>query len=390
MSQPVEVSIVMPCLNEAETLERCILKAREGLEKSGRVGEIIIADNGSTDGSQDRARALGAEVIDVPRRGYGSALRAGTLAARGQWIIMGDSDLSYDFSDIAPFIDKLSSGCDLVMGCRMPAGGGRIEPGAMPWLNRWIGNPILSFIGRRLFRSNITDFHCGLRGYSKEAFERMGLTTYGMEFATEMVVKAALKKMRIEEVPITLHPDGRSRPPHLRRWRDGWRHLRFMLLFSPRWMFFYPGLLLTLFGLVLFVPLSFGDVVVAGAHLESGALAVSGMSVIVGFQVLAFALWAGSHPVARGLRPPSPFLSKCLTLFSLERGLLLGALMTLLGLGLVIHAILIWRAAAFGTLNAPEILRIIIPGTTAISIGVQMIFTSFFLSLLDLNTESGG
>jgi len=388
MNQPVEVSIVMPCLNEAGTLERCILQAREGLEKTGRTGEIVVADNGSTDGSQALARALGAELVDVPRRGYGSALRAGTLAARGRWIIMGDSDLSYDFSNLAPFVEKLSEGYDLVMGCRLPSGGGRIDPGAMPWLNRWLGNPILSFIGRLLFDTRITDFHCGLRGYSREAFERMELTTRGMEFATEMVVKAALKKMRIAEVPITLHKDGRSRPPHLRRWRDGWRHLRFMLLFSPRWLFFYPGLILSAFGLVLFLPLSFGDVKVAGVRLESGALAISGMSMIVGFQVLAFALWAGSHPVVRGLRPPSLFLSKCLGFFSLERGIVLGGLIAVAGAALVLHAILIWRSASFGNLNAPEILRIIIPGTTAISIGVQMIFTSFFLSLLDLNTES--
>ena len=388
MSAPIEVSIVMPCLNEAETLKACILKAREGLAATGRTGEIIIADNGSTDGSQALARSLGAEVVDVPRRGYGHALLTGTRAARGRWIIMGDSDLSYDFSAIAPLVEKLSEGFDLVMGCRLPSGGGHIDPAAMPWLNRWLGNPALSFIGRLLFNATITDFHCGMRGYSKEAFERMDLRTGGMEFATEMVVKAALKKMRITEVPITLHKDGRSRPPHLRRWRDGWRHLRFMLLFSPHWLFFYPGLLLTAFGLALAVPLSFGDVMFAHIRLESGALTVASMSVIVGFQVLGFALWAGSQPVARGVLPPSPFLTKCLRLFSLERGILLGAGIALAGVALLLHAVLIWRSTGYGLLNGPEILRIIIPGATAISVGIQMIFGSFFLSVLDLNTEA--
>jgi len=388
MSNVVDVSIVMPCLNEAETLAACIAQARLGLEKIGRTGEIIVADNGSSDGSQALAQSLGTRVIEVPRRGYGSALRAGTLAAQGRWIIMGDSDLSYDFADIAPFVDKLAAGCDLVMGCRLPSGGGRIEPGAMPWLNRWIGNPVLSFIGRTLFGARITDFHCGLRGFSKEAFTRMELTTRGMEFATEMVVKAALKKMTIAEVSITLRKDGRSRPPHLRRWRDGWRHLRFMLLFSPHWLFLYPGLLLTAFGLALAVPLSFGDVQLGHIHLESGALTVAGMSMIVGFQVLGFALWAGSHPVVRGILPTSAFLSRCLKVFSLERGILLGGLISVFGVALLLHAVLIWRAAGFGNLNAPEILRVIIPAATAISIGIQMIFTSFFLSLLDLNTES--
>ncbi|MCE0483275.1 MAG: glycosyltransferase family 2 protein [Methylacidiphilales bacterium] len=379
----------MPCLNEAETLEGCILLARKGIEKSGRTGEIIVADNGSIDSSREIARRLEAKVIEVSLKGYGSALRAGTLMARGRWIVMGDSDMSYDFSNITPFLEKLEEGNDLVMGCRLPSGGGSIDPGAMPWLNRWIGNPGLSFIGRRLFQIKISDFQCGMRACSRAAFDRMELTANGMEFASEMVVKAALKKMRIAEVPVTLHPDGRSRPPHLRRWRDGWRNLRFMLLFSPRWMFFYPGLILTALGLLLLLPLSFGDIQVRGAHLESGALAVSGMTVIVGFQVLAFALWAGSHPIVRGLRPPSAFLSRCLRFFSLERGLLLGMAVTLLGLGLIAHAMLIWHAAGFGNLNAPEIMRVIIPGTTAISIGVQMIFTSFFLSLLDLNTETG-
>ncbi len=387
MNSTPEITIVMPCLNEAETLAACIVEAQRGLERTGLPGEIVVADNGSTDGSQELARGLGAVVIDVPRKGYGSALRAGTLAARGRWIIMGDSDLSYDFGNIAPFVEKLAAGDDLVMGCRMPYGGGRIEPGAMPWLNRWLGNPVLSWIGRVFFRTAITDFHCGIRGYSRDAFARMELTTTGMEFATEMVVKAALKRMRISEVPVTLRKDGRSRPPHLRRWRDGWRHLRFMLLFSPRWLFFYPGLLLTACGLGLMIPLCVGQVQLGRAHLESGALVVASMSVMVGFQVLGFALWAGSHPVARGVLPRSTFLARLVRFFTLERGLVFGGLMALLGGAMLLHAIFIWSAAGYVNLNGPEILRIIIPGATAVSLGVQVIFTSFFLSLLDMATE---
>ena len=388
MSTPIELSIVMPCLNEAETLERCILDAREGLAKSGCTGEIVVADNGSTDGSCDIARRLGAVLVEVATPGYGSALRAGTMAARGKWIIMGDSDLSYDFTNLVPFMEKLRAGCDLVMGCRLPEGGGRIMPGAMPRLNRWIGNPGLTLVGRVFFHIPIHDFHCGLRAYSKAAFERMELTTLGMEFATEMVVKAALRRMRIDEVPVTLRPDGRSRPPHLRRWRDGWRHLRFMLIFSPRWLFLYPGLALTACGLALFVPLSFDSLRLPHVRLESGTLAVAGMNIVVGFQILGFALLGGAHSVARGTLPKSRTLSRLLRVLSLERGILFGGMVFLLGAALLVRAVLMWRGADYGELNPAAIMRIIIPGATAVSIGIQIIFTSFFLSLLDLKTES--
>ncbi|MFY8215881.1 MAG: glycosyltransferase family 2 protein, partial [Chthoniobacterales bacterium] len=253
-----EVTILMPCLNEAETLAGCITAARAGLAAAGVDGEILIADNGSTDGSKSIAESLGARVIDVPTRGYGSALRAGMEAAEGKYLIMGDADLSYDFSQITPFIQKLRGGADLVMGCRMPSGGGSIDPGAMPWKHRWLGNPVLTLIGRVLFKCPSHDFHCGLRALTKEAFEKLDLRTTGMEFASEMVIKASLRGMKIEEVPITLHKDGRSRPPHLRSWRDGWRHLRFMLLFSPKWLLLYPGIAAFLVGTIFFIRLLAG------------------------------------------------------------------------------------------------------------------------------------
>ena len=241
---PIELTVVMPCLNEAETVARCIDKAKLGFEKAGLAGEIIVADNGSTDGSQRIAGEHGARVVAVAEKGYGSALRGGIEAANGCYLIMGDADDSYDFSESGKFVAKLREGYDLVMGCRLPSGGGTIAPGAMPWKNRYLGNPVLSFLGRLFFRTPVRDFHCGLRAFSREAYARISPSTTGMEFASEMVMKASIEKLRIAEVPITLHKDGRSRPPHLRPWRDGWRHLRFMLIYSPRWLFLFPGLAL--------------------------------------------------------------------------------------------------------------------------------------------------
>jgi len=275
----MEVTILMPCLNEAETLADCIAAAQRGLSNAGVKGEILIADNGSTDGSQDIARKLGARVVDVPEKGYGNALRTGMEAAAGQFLIMGDSDLSYDFAEIKPFVEKLRAGADLVMGCRMPAGGGKIIPGAMPWKHRWIGNPVLTFIGRLLFRCPAHDFHCGLRALTKDAFHKMDLRTTGMEFASEMVIKASLRGLRIEEVPITLHKDGRSRPPHLRSWRDGWRHLRLMLLSTPRWLILYPGLVMLVtsvgfFACLMIAPIAAGEVNFDLSTLEIASLLV--------------------------------------------------------------------------------------------------------------------
>src|SRR5208283_4183570 len=281
----------MPCLNEAETLARCIESARLGIQRAGVRGEILIADNGSTDGSPAIAEKLGVRVVLVKEKGYGSALRGGIQAASGKWILMGDADDSYDFSDITGFVKKFQAGDELVMGCRLPVGGGTIMPGAMPWKNRWIGNPILSFIGRLFFKCPAHDFHSGLRGFTRAAYEKMELQTTGMEFASEMAIKGTLKQLRISEVPITLHKDGRSRPPHLKPWRDGWRHLRFMLIYSPRWLFLVPGLVLAVLGIAVSAALSGKTFHLGAVVFNVGTLAVACMTVIIGFQLVAFAFY---------------------------------------------------------------------------------------------------
>ena len=387
MPEPIELTILMPCLNEAETLASCIQKARVGLERAGVRGEILVADNGSTDGSVAIAEKLGARVVHVREKGYGSALRGGIEAARGQWVVLGDADDSYDFSRIEGFVQKFREGCDLVMGCRLPSGGGTIAPGAMPWKNRWIGNPSLSFIGRLFFHCPARDFHCGLRGITKAAYNRLELKTTGMEFASEMVIKATLKSLRIAEVPITLHRDGRSRPPHLKPWRDGWRHLRFMLLFSPRWLFTWPGLALLLLGVALAVPLCFGPVHIGRVQFDTNTLLVAGMMTIVGFQVIFFGLFTKLYCVARGLLPDNPQLRRVLALFSLERGIVAGLIIAAAGLGFLAAAILKWRAAGFGIISYPESLRLVIPAVTCMMLGVQTLFSSFFLSILELKHD---
>jgi len=379
-----EISIVMPCLNEAETLAACIQKARQGLDSAGVRGEVLIADNGSTDGSIEIAEKAGARVIRVKEKGYGSALRGGIQAAHGRWVVMGDSDLSYDFSKIDGFVDKFRQGYELVMGCRLPRGGGTIAPGAMPWKNRWIGNPSLSFIGRLLFNCPAQDFHCGLRGFSREAFQKMELKTTGMEFASEMVIKATLKGFRIAQVPITLHPDGRSRPPHLKPWRDGWRHLRFMLLFSPRWLFIWPGLALVLLGLALGIPLGFGPLHIGSVQLDTNTMLVAGAMLIVGLQVVFFGLVTKLYCVAQGLLPESRQLTTILGLFSLERGILAGLVIIAIGMGFLMAAVLKWKAAEFGIISYPESLRLVIPAVVCVTLGVQTVFYSFFLSILQL------
>lgn len=374
----------MPCLNEAETLAACIHKARQGLDSAGVRGEVLIADNGSTDGSIEIAEKAGARVVRVMEKGYGSALRGGIQAAHGKWVIMGDSDLSYDFSKIEGFVNKFRQGYELVMGCRLPRGGGTIAPGAMPWKNRWIGNPSLSFIGRLLFNCPAQDFHCGLRGFSREAFQKMELKTTGMEFASEMVIKATLKGFRITQVPITLYPDGRSRPPHLKPWRDGWRHLRFMLLFSPRWLFIWPGLALVLLGLALGIPLGFGPLHIGGVQLDTNSMLVAGAMLIVGLQVVFFGLVTKLYCVAQGLLPESKQLTTILRLFSLERGIIAGLLIIAIGLGFLAAAVLKWKAAGFGIISYPESLRLVIPAVVCVTLGVQTVFYSFFLSILQL------
>jgi hypothetical protein len=384
----IELTIVMPCLNEAETLAACIQKARLGLERAGARGEILVADNGSKDGSIEIAEKAGARVVHVKEKGYGSALRGGIEAALGKWVIMGDADDSYDFSDINGFVEKFRDGYDLVMGCRLPAGGGTIAPGAMPWKNRWIGNPTLSFIGRLFFKCPARDFHCGLRGFTKSAYRKMELKTTGMEFASEMVIKGTLKSLRITEVPITLHPDGRSRPPHLKPWRDGWRHLRFMLIYSPRWLFFVPGLALGLIGAICAAVLATGPLKLGHVEFSTGTLAVACMSVIVGGQLMAFALYTKVFAIAEGLLPEDRKFSNVFKLFTLEKGIVLGLAVMCLGAGLLLRDFLVWRGTGYGPLPYDENMRRLILAVTLIVGGIQIVFGSFFMSVLGLKTAS--
>ncbi|MGA2279735.1 MAG: glycosyltransferase family 2 protein [Verrucomicrobiota bacterium] len=389
MSNPVELTIVIPCLNEAETLPACIDKARRGLQAAGVAGEILVADNGSTDGSAAVAEKAGARIVLVREKGYGSALRGGIEAAQAEWIIMGDADDSYDFSRIEGIVQKLRDGFDLVMGCRFPSGGGRIVPGAMPWKNRLIGNPILSFIGRLFFKCPVRDFFCGLRGFTRAAYEKMELKTTGMEFAFEMVIKATvLKSLKIAEVPITLWPDGRSRLPHLKPWRDGWRTLRFMLIYSPRWLFLTPGLLLTFTGGVGGVVLSVGVVHLGNVRFDVGSLAVANMAAVVGLQLIAFAFYTKVFAIAEGLLPQDPQFAKIFKFFTLEKGIAVGLLFLLFGAGLLVHAVAVWKSAHYGNLDYSENLHRLLPAVTLIMTGIQIVFSSFFMSILGLKTSS--
>jgi glycosyltransferase involved in cell wall biosynthesis len=388
MAETIILTILMPCLNEAETLAACVAKAKKGIEKAGVAAEILIADNGSTDGSREIAEKLGVRVVPVVEKGYGNALRGGIAAARGKWIIMGDADDSYNFLDIDGFLVKLREGFDLVMGCRLPSGGGTIKPGAMPWKNRWIGNPVLSFIGRTIFRTPLHDFHCGLRAFTRDAYERMSLKTTGMEFASEMVMKATLKGMLIAETPITLYPDGRSRPPHLKPWRDGWRHLRFMFIYSPKWLFLMPGLAFSAAGflgalLLYLLPLSIGGVV-----FDAGTMLMCCMLMIVGIQLVAFACLTKVFAVGEGLLPENPKFSRIFRIFTLERGLLSGGLLFVVGMLLLVRASWIWKQASYGAISYPENIRRLISSATLIVVGIQVVSSSFFMSVLGLKTGS--
>lgn len=380
-TREVEVSVVMPCLNEAETLRTCIEKAQKSLDGLGVSSEIIVADNGSTDGSQEIAHDAGARVVHVKNKGYGSALMGGIMAARGTYIIMGDADDSYDFANLRPFVEKLQSGYDLVMGNRFAGG---IGAGAMPPLHRYVGNPVLTGIGRLFFSSPCRDFHCGLRGFSKEAIKRMDLRTTGMEFASEMVVKATLQKMRITEVPTSLSRDGRTRASHLRSWRDGWRHLRFLLLYSPRWLFLYPGLLLIVAGTVMSIWLLLGPQMVEGVVLDVHTLLYSAIAVVLGFQTVVFAVFTKVFGITEGLLPEDPRLTWLFRYITLEVGLVVGTLLLVAGVGLSIYAFSFWRVRSFGPLNPSEMLRTVVPAITLICLGFQTLFSSFFLSVLGL------
>jgi len=378
---PLELTIVMPCLNEAETLAGCVEEALRALREQNLSGEVIVADNGSTDGSQEIATRLGARVVRVSEKGYGRALQGGIAAARGRFILMGDSDGSYDFTHAGRFVEKLREGHDLVMGNRFLGG---IQPGAMPWKNRYLGNPILSGIGRLFFRCPIGDFHCGLRAFSRDAYNRLELRTAGMEFASEMVIKATLFGLRITEIPTTLRPDGRSRPPHLRPWRDGWRHLRFMLLFSPRWLFLQPGLALLFIGFVIGALLVRGPLRLGSVTFDVHTLIFAAMSVLIGFQAVTFAVFTKIFAINSGLLPADPRLERPLRWLNLERGLALGAVLALAGLALSFHAVGVWSGHAFGNLAPGELLRLVIPGSVFLTLGCQIILMSFLLSILEL------
>lgn len=376
-----ELTVLMPCLNEAETLEVCIRKAQASIEGLGINAEVLIADNGSTDGSQEIAKSLGARVIQVETKGYGNALMRGIAMAQGKYVIMGDADDSYDFTNLGPFVEELREGNDLVMGNRFMGG---ILPGAMPPLHRYLGNPVLTAIGRLFFKSPAGDFHCGLRGFRREAMIGLDLRTTGMEFASEMVVKSTLHKLRIAEVPTALQPDGRSRPPHLRSWSDGWRHLRFLLLYSPRWLFLYPGIFLMAIGLLAGLLLLQGGVVVAGVGFDVQTLLYAAAAIILGFQAVAFAIFTKVFAISEGLLPGDPRLNLQKIKVTLERGLIVGAALTLTGLVCSVYSIWSWKQVSFGVLNPARTLRIIIPAVTALIIGVQIVFSSFFLSVLGL------
>jgi hypothetical protein len=377
----VELTVVMPCLNEAETVAICVRKAVTFIADNGIDGEVVVADNGSTDGSRQLAQDAGARVVPIPERGYGNALMGGILAARGEYVIMGDADDSYDFTNLMPFITELRQGYDLVMGNRFKGG---IAPGAMPPLHRYLGNPVLSFIGRLFFPSAIGDFHCGLRGFRRDSAIALGLQATGMEFASEMVVKATLAKQKITEVPTPLAKDGRSRPPHLRSWRDGWRHLRFLLLFSPRWLFFFPGLLLLVVGLVLGAAVALGPIDIGGVSFDVDTLVACGAAVDIGFQAVLFWLFTQVYAGAEGFLPTEPKVQTLLGKLSLERGLLAGAVVGLAGLVGLIFSLTYWQGHAFGHLNYEHALRLMVPSVTALVLSCQLILGTFFLSILGI------
>ncbi|HYV98578.1 MAG TPA: glycosyltransferase family 2 protein [Gemmatimonadaceae bacterium] len=388
MTAQLTVSVVMPCLNEADTVATCVTRACRALAEAGLNGEVVVADNGSTDGSQDLARAAGARVVDVVPRGYGNALMAGIESARGRYIVMGDADESYDFAESPRFVAKLEQGFDLVQGCRLPSGGGRVLPGAMPFLHRWVGNPAFSLLARWWFRARVNDVYCGLRGFSKEAYERLHLQCAGMEFAIEMIVRASLANLAIGEVPITLHPDGRrTHASHLRTFRDGWRTLRFYLLLSPRWLFLLPGIALTLLGAGAAVA-GYAGVRIGSAGLDVHTLLFGALMVIAGYQAMIFAVLTKVFAINAALLPPDTRVQRFAGLLSLERGLLLGAAFVAVGVALLLQTVLLWVQRDFGTLDYSRTLRVAIPGVLATVVGLQTILFVFFAGVLQLDRRT--
>ena len=378
----IELSVVMPCLNESATVGACVKKALGAMEQLGIRGEVIVADNGSTDGSQRIAVEHGARVVPIQLRGYGSALHGGIAAARGRFILMGDSDDSYDFTHLEGFVGKLREGYDLVMGNRYQGG---ILPGAMPPLHRYLGNPVLTGIGRLFFKSPVGDFHCGLRAFRKDAIERLELRTLGMEFASEMVVKATAFGLRITEIPTTLSPDRRDRAPHLRTWRDGWRHLRFLLLYSPRWLFLYPGIALCAMGILLSAMLMPGPVKIGNVVFDVHTLLFAAMAILIGFQSVVFATFTKIFAISEGLLPEDPRLTRMFRYITLEVGLVVGGLLILAGAGAWVLGLEYWRIRNFGPLDPDKTLRIVIPGVVCFTLGFQVVLSSFFLSVLGMS-----
>jgi glycosyltransferase involved in cell wall biosynthesis len=377
----------MPCLNEADTLKTCIDKARSALDEAGIDGEIVIADNGSTDASVDIALAAGARVLLVRERGYGSALMGGIAAARGRYVLMGDADDSYDFREIPRFLERLREGYELVQGCRLEAGGGTVLPGAMPFLHRWGGNPFFSALARTWFKAPIHDVYCGMRAFRKDFYEALDQRCTGMEFATEMIIKSSLRRARIAEVPITLHPDGRrAHPPHLRTFRDGWRTLRFFLLYSPGWLFFRPGLALILLGLLGYA-IALPGLRVRGVTFDVHTLLFASLAIVCGYQSMLFAVFAKTFAIAERLMPPDPRLARVLEVFPLERGLVGGAAALVTGVVLLGTAVDQWWSVGFGNLDYPHTMRWVIPGVTLTLLGFQTVLSSFFISILGMKRK---
>jgi glycosyltransferase involved in cell wall biosynthesis len=384
MTKEIELTVLMPCLNEAETLGSCIENARLGIQRSGVCGEILVADNGSKDNSVRIAEKLGARVVHVTKKGYGNALRGGIQAASGKWIIMGDADESYDFSETDCFVKKFKEGFELVTGCRLPRGGGKILPGAMPFSHRWLGNPLFSRMARHMFAVPIHDVYCGLRGFTRELYNRLELQCEGMEFATEMIIKASLHGARIAEIPITLHPDGRkTHAPHLRTIRDGWRTLRFFLVFSPRWLFLAPGVVLVLLGLTGYA-LAMPGLRIAGVTFDAHTLLFSSLAILMGYQSILFAISAKTFAINEGFLPEDPRVDRFFKVIYLERGLAIGALVFLNGLILLGAAVWQWKSAHFGRLDYAVTMRWVIPGATLTALGFQTVLSSFFVSILGM------
>jgi hypothetical protein len=386
-SEEPEVSVVIPCLNEARTVGACVRRAVETLSRHNLAGEVILADNGSVDGSRERALEAGARVVPIGKKGYGNALAGGIAAARGRFIIMGDADGSYDFGDLHRFVDQLRAGSDLVQGCRFPRGGGRIDGGAMPFTHRWLGNPALSLLARLMFRTRINDIYCGLRGFTRSFYDRANMRCTGMEFATEMIIKAAQMKVPTSELPITLHRDGREgRPSHLRTFRDGWFTLWLFLICSPDWLFLFPGAVLVMAGL-LGSALSLSAARVGPATLGVHSLLVSALLILIGTQCCFLGIFAHTFALVRGLRPSGAFIVGFYRLFNLEKALVLGGVVALVGVGLIASVFLGWRAEGFGPLDYARTLRSVIPGVTLVALAVQTILSSFMVSILSFESR---